>query len=140
MSANRSDIKRTTSENGEYSRDYNMYDSFTNSAIEDELTYRLSSICDFQIDAKAQTIYLNHKYLDYAEKFLYRMNAFRPIPKFQISHSDIPKKLETTLCSFDKKTLNSILTNVVRRILESANPLYFHTNGIHGRVQWRIVE
>ena len=118
----------------------NPYQLFTISAIEDDLTYHLSSKCDFQIDTETSVIHIKHKYLDYATKFLFLINLQREPPIFEISLRDIPQNLVEILGKLDSTTLNIIFTNVVRRILESVNPVYFHTNGIYGKVRWRIID
>ena len=124
----------------DHNQNYNPYELFTNSAIEDDLTFLLSSKCEYQIDAENKTIILKHKYLDYAERFLYSINVLKPIPKFEISILDIPQKLQDRFSNLDKKSVNSILTNVVRNILESVDHVYYHSNGIYGKAQWRVVQ
>lgn len=121
-------------------KEYNPYDFFTTSALEDDLIFHLSSKCKYQIDAETKVIHLDYKYLNYAEHILYRINVLKPAPKFEISRQDIPQKLEQYLIKLDTKTITCILTNVVRRILESVDPVYYHTNGIHGKVRWRIID
>lgn len=124
-------------ETSDYTQTDNPYELSTSSAIEDDLTFRLSSKCEYQIDWE-KVIHINRKYIDYAEHFLYRINIFKPVPKFDISWADVPQKLQEHLINMDKKTVNNIMTNVVRRILESIDPVYFHTNGIYGKIKWRF--
>lgn len=35
-------------------------------------------------------------------------------------------------------TLNDVMTNTVRRIVEAVDPKYYHLAGIHGKIRWRI--
>ena len=118
----------------------NSYQLFTISAIEDDLTYHFSSECDVQVVPETRVIHIKHKYLDYATRFLFLINLQREPPIFEISLRDIPQKLVEILGKLDSTTFNTIFTNVVRRILESVNPVYFHTNGIYGKVRWRIID
>lgn len=141
MTTNNSNVKEIDKgiENHDRTQINNPYEWCTISAIEDDLTYHFSSKCDFQIDDETRVIYINHPYLEYAIRFLFLINLSRTPPKFEIFQRDIPHKLLEILTNLDSTTVNSIMTNVVRRILESVNPLYFHTNGIYGRVKWKVI-
>ncbi|MGH9979359.1 MAG: hypothetical protein ACRD8Z_26520 [Nitrososphaeraceae archaeon] len=52
----------------------------------------------------------------------------------------MPDGLAKELQTLDDKTKDELITNVVRRIYESVDSEYFHTNGIWGKVQWRFLE
>src|SRR5262245_11736833 len=51
---------------------------WTTAAIQDELTFQLSSTSSFKINEKTQAIHITHKYYDRAAFILYRINLYRP--------------------------------------------------------------
>jgi len=117
----------------------NPYELFSISAIEDELTSRLSSTNEFYVNEKTREIRITWKYLDRAKKLLYCINLYDPAPEFLISSSDIPQKLSDELNHLDEMTKLEVITNVIRRIYESIDPPYFHKNGIYGKIKWRMI-
>ena len=118
---------------------------YTISALSDRFTFVLCSkyeveFIEEEIDdgKKVKNIHLNHPYIDHAEWVLYRINTFSPLPTFVIHESDIPKDVASTFDEVGKVATSNLITDVVRRILESINPEYFLVNGIYGKVKWRI--
>lgn len=83
-------------------------------------------------------IYIYHRYLQQAEELLYKVNVYDPLLEFVIWSEDIPEGLAQELRHLGKVTMNQVITNAVRRIYESVDPEYFHTNGIFGKVKWRF--
>jgi hypothetical protein len=110
--------------------------------LTDERTYRLSSFNACYIeenDDGNMCIRLYHLYLEQAEHTLYWMNVCDPIPEFAIFTGDIPSWLMDALAGLNKVAMKRIITNTVRRIYESVDPEFFHTNGIYGKIRWRFV-
>lgn len=105
-------------------------------AIEDELVEGISSYNTSEIFEN--TIYIKWHYLDQAEALIYRINVYDPLPEFVIFTEDIPQQLIKELNNLGKNTMKKVVTNAVRRIYESVDPDYFHTNGIFGKVRWRF--
>lgn len=115
---------------------------YTGAAIIDELTFRLSSFnaCHLEEDLDGNTfIRIHHPYLQQAEANLYKCNIYDHPPQFVIFKADLPKWLMDSLATLDKVTMKRIITDAVRRIYESIDPEYFHTNGIYGKVNWTVV-
>jgi hypothetical protein len=120
-----------------------LYFHFTVAALEDELVKLLSSKCTAEVveqDDGSQWIYIFHPYIQQAEHLLYKINVYRPLPKFVIFPEDIPKGLAKELESLGKVEMNKVITNAVRRLYESVNPDYYHTNCIYGKVQWETTK
>jgi hypothetical protein len=118
-----------------------VYYNHTPAALEDELTFLLSSKteCDVILDEDGHWhIHVFHPYQNQAEGLIYKINVHDPLPEFDIHNEDIPLGLAQQIQSLGNVTMNRIITNAVRRIYESVNPEYFHTNGISGKVKWRF--
>lgn len=118
-----------------------IYHNYTLAALEDELVKTISSHNIIHIeedDDGNEYIRIMHDYLEQAEWLLYRINVYQPILEFIIFEDDIPKRLVKALERQGKKGMYCIVTNAVRRVLESVNEEYFHTNGIYGKVKWRV--
>ncbi len=118
-----------------------LYYNYTPAVLEDELTFLLSSKneCDKILDEEGQLhIHVFHPYLNQAEGLIYKINIYRPKPKFVIWEGDIPLGLAKALEQLGKVTMKRVITDAVRRLYESADPEYYHTNGIHGKVKWRF--
>jgi hypothetical protein len=112
--------------------------NFMEAALTDELTYRISShnACHIEEDEEGKTyIRLYHLYLEQAEVMLYRINVYDPLPEFVIYTDDIPRWLDDSLSGLDETSRKRIVTEAVRRIYESVDPEYFHTNGIYGKIR-----
>ena len=107
-----------------------VYFHFTMAALEDELVRLLSS------NGTATF----HPYLQQAEEHLYKINASQPVPKFTIFFEDVPEGLSRELQSLGKSEMNKVITNAVRRLYESVDPEYYHTNGIYGKVKWETAK
>ena len=120
------------------------YDNYTIAAIEDELVRLLSSKCTAEVveqeEDGSQWIYIFHPYMQQVEHLLYKINAYKPVPPFVIFPEDIPEGLAKELEDLGKIEMNKVITNVVRRLYESVDPDYYHTNGIHGKVKWEIAK
>ncbi len=76
--------------------------------------------------------------LSLAEGLVYKVNVSDPIPPFVIWEEDMPLGLVMALEQLGEVSMNRAITNVVRRIYESVDPEYFHTNGIYGKIRWRF--
>ena len=119
-------------------------DMWALSYIKDELIYQLSSASLVAIDKETNVIHITHKYYDFAEFILYRINIWNPKtpPIFVINTSDLTKKLQKELeqlrqrdsIGFDKLRYRSC----AQSILESVNQRYYHINGIAYKVTWRF--
>ena len=119
----------------------NKYYYYTPAAIEDELLFTLSSKDEYEF---YEDKYGNrqkhsfHPYLNQAEGLIYKINVYDPLPEFVIWQNDIPFALAEALQDLGKVMMKRVITNVVRRIYESVNPEYYHKNGIHGKIKWRL--
>jgi hypothetical protein len=69
-------------------------------------------------------------------KVCYKINIYDPLPEFVIWQDDIPLGLVKALKSLGKVAMKRVIMNAVRRLYESVNSKYYHTNGIHGKVKW----
>jgi hypothetical protein len=120
-----------------------LYYNCTPSKLEDELVLLLSSkndaqvVEDDEIDGQIQ-ICFHHPYLNQAEGLIYKINIYYPLPEFVIWTEDIPEGLVRALKSLGKVMMKHVITDAIRRIYESVDPEYFHTNGIYGKVRWRF--
>ncbi len=120
-----------------------VFYTYTEAALEDELTYLLSSkneaeeICD---ENGNQHILIYHPYLNQAEGVIYNINIKNPLPVFVIWLNDIPLDLAKALEGLGKIAMKRVITNAVSRLYESVDPTYYHTNGIHGKVRWEFGE
>jgi hypothetical protein len=116
------------------------YDFWTLEKIVDELVYRLGSINSYVINNVTKHISISHKYYDQAEWLIYRINVWRPIPEFIINKSDLTHRLKKEIADLRSTptTLNEVMTEVVRRILEAVDSRYYRVSSIYGNVRWRI--
>lgn len=119
-------------------------DDFTASALADKLTFTLFSKvdCDVVIDEAdgSTSLHISRPYLNQAEGLIYRINTYERPPEFVIWKHDIPDGLVKALQELGVVSVKRTLTEVVRRLYESADPDYFHTNGIYGKTLWRIAK
>ena len=106
----------------------------------DELVYHLCSINSCIVDKFSKQIVISHKYLDRAEWIIYRINLWKPVPKFTINRSDLTNVLKQKIADscHGPTDLDETMTRTVRRILEAVNPRYFHLSGIYGKVRWGL--
>jgi hypothetical protein len=114
---------------------------WTKEGLIDELVFRVGSITSFEINEVTKEISISHKYYDRAEWLIYRINRYKPIPEFVFNLSDLTyrsKREVTRLLVSAPATLNDVMTNTVRRIVEAVDPKYYHLAGIHGKIRWRI--
>jgi hypothetical protein len=105
----------------------------------DELLYRLSSFnsCHVFEDIDGLThIQINWLYQDQAEANLYHCGIYEHPPEFVIFTEHMPTWLMDAIAHLDKLTMKRIVTNAVKRLYEAADPEYFHTNGIGGKIKW----
>jgi hypothetical protein len=133
------------------------YKEWTTEAVVDELAYRL---CTFKIAAVACTldfdkksydqyneggneIYVLNKYINQAERLIYRIPIWRPPPVFLISLSDLTPRLRTELKQLLKEksyeTLNYIVQHALAVVFECVNERYFHLSVGIGRIQWKLI-
>jgi hypothetical protein len=126
------------------SHSYRRPVDYTRSGLTDRFVFVLSSkleveFIEEEIDSdKVKSLHLIHPYLDHAEWVLYRINAFKTPPAFIIYEKDIPQDVASTFKEIGENATESIITEIVRIILESVNPEYFHVNGIYDKVRWEI--
>ena len=106
-------------------------------AVEDKLVAVISSYNTCEIDDENR-IHIKWHYLDQAEALIYRINVYDPLPEFVIFTEHLPEELSQELNSIGKVLKKKTITNAVRRIYESVDPEYFHTNEIYGKVRWRF--
>ena len=77
-----------------------LYYTYTEAALEDELTFLLSSKNEAEViidENENQHILIRHPYLNQAEDLLYKINIYDPLPEFEISKDDIPLGLAKAL-------------------------------------------
>lgn len=118
-----------------------QYRNYTSAALEDELVKVLSSKNTADVieeEDGRNRIYIYWMYLEQAENLIYRINICKPPQEFVIWEEDIPQNLTNALEGLGKIGMKRAITNAVRRIYESVDSDYFHTNGIHGKTPWRI--
>ena len=97
-----------------------VYYNHTKAALEDRLLIEVHS---------------RKKYIEKAERLLYRIDVSNPLPVFGISEQDIPKGLVNSLQGLGTIIMNKVVTNVVRSFYESVDFDYYHTIGIYGIVR-----
>lgn len=114
----------------------NPYKLLSTAAVEDKLVSTISSYNTTEIDEDG--IHIAWPYLDQAKALICRINVYDPLPEFVIFTEHVPEKLGQKLDGLDKVLRKKIITNAVRRIYESIDPEYFHSNGIYGKVRWRF--
>jgi hypothetical protein len=126
------------SDEGHHCPDYSI------AALEDQLVEVLSfkEIADVTEEEDADgcrtKIYFHRMYLEQAEALLHKINLYEPPPEFAIFSEDIPQGLARELEKLDRVMMKKVITDAVRRLYESVDPDYFHTNGVYGKVRWRI--
>jgi hypothetical protein len=119
------------------------FSNYTAAALVDVLIFYLLSKNDCEIlkdEIGHDQILVYNPYLNQAEGLLYKINLYDPLPEFVIWESDIPYDLALELSRLGHVTMKRVITDAVRRIYESVDPEYYHTNGIHGKVKWRFGE
>ena len=110
-------------------------------ALEDELVRVSSSKNTSDVVEEEDDnirIFIHWVYLAQAEALIYKINANDSLPEFVIFIEDIPRGLIEELSHYGKAKMKKIITNAVRRIYESVDPEFFHTNGIYGKIKWRL--
>jgi hypothetical protein len=120
-----------------------VYYHFTVAALVDELVRLFSSKCTAEVVEQkdgGQWIYIFHPYMQQAEHLLYKVNVYQPLPKFVIIPEDIPKGLAKELEDLGKVEMKKVITNAVRRLYESVDFDYYHTNGIYAKVKWETTK
>ena len=118
-----------------------LYYNHTPEALEDDLTFLLSSKNEAEIiydENENPHILIYHPYLNQAEGLLYKININDPLPEFVIWEEDIPPGLVQALKQLASVAMKRVITNAVCRLYESINLVYYHTNGIHGKIRWRF--
>lgn len=121
------------------------YSDYTLEAKKDELTKILSSyytvdVIEEETDdpTRTRTLYIFHLYLNQAEGLIYKFGYYDPPPEFVIFREHLPGQFVIDLETLPTSVMNEIITDAVRRIYESVDPEYYHTNGIHGKIRWRV--
>lgn len=117
------------------------YHHYTPAALEDEVVKVLSSKCTADVVEEEDGriwISIHWMYSEQAEGLIYRINVYRPPPKFVIWEEDIPERLVKALEELGKVRMKRVITGAVRRLYESIDPDYFHKNGLYGKTPWII--
>jgi len=117
------------------------YRDYTVSALEDELLQVLSSKNSADIIEEEDGsihICIYWMYIEQAEGLIYRINICQPPQEFVIWEEDVSGGLAMALEELGKVGKKRVITGAVRRLYESVDPEYFHTNGIYGKTPWRI--
>jgi hypothetical protein len=115
----------------------------TEAALEDEVLRELLSYVECEIlkdEVGHDHILIFHPYINQAEGLLYTINIKNPLPEFTIWESNIPYDLALELERLGQIKMKGGGGGGVRRIYETVDPEYYHTNGIHGKVKWRFGE
>lgn len=118
-----------------------LFYHYTPAALEDEFLYLLSSKteCDVIIDENGEWyIHPFYPYINQAESLIYKINLHDSIPPFVIWQSDIPDGLVNKLTRLGRVAMKRVITNAIRRLYESIDPTYYHTNGVHGKIKWKF--
>ena len=108
--------------------------------MKDELTLQLSSAAHYKIEPKIRHIEIYHKYDKYGRRILFLINLAKEIPVFEIHKSDLSPILISQLEQIDEKTLNEVIVEAIANLYESIAFDYFHKNGVHGKIKWKIVK
>lgn len=135
--------KREVCKHGHNGSLHHYFENFTQSALTDELVLRLSSKfdCDiFEDNDGHPYLHILRPYLNQAEGLLYRLNACEYPPRFVIWKRDIPDDLIEALQELGIVVTKRIMTEVVRRLYESVDSNYFHTNGLYDKTPWMLRE
>jgi hypothetical protein len=117
------------------------YSQYTLAALTDELTRQLSSKNDCELyedEDGTLSMYIFRPYLNQAEGLIYRINVYERPPEFVIWEEDIPENLQKALQDIGKFATKKVITEVVRRLYESVDYDYFHTNGLYSKTPWVI--
>lgn len=122
---------------------HHYYDNCTTAKLTDLLTQTLSSKCDcdsFEDENRQPYLSIFRPYLNQAEGLLNRINTYEYPPEFVIWEEDIPQSLRIALRDLGIFAMKQVVTEAVRRLFESVDLNYFHTNGIYQKVKWRIAK
>ena len=118
---------------------------YTNSALHDRFLSALCNKCSVafieeEVDnwGSTRSIHINRPYIEQATRKLYCINVFKPPPKYEIDEKDIPDDVGHAFDEMGDKAMDTVVTNVVRSIFISVDPVYFWANGIWSKVRWRI--
>jgi hypothetical protein len=134
--------KKEISKHGHNDSFQRYFDNYTQSALADKLTFTLSSKFDYDVliheEDGSTSLHIYRPYLNQAEGLIYRINTYERPPEFVIWNQDIPDGLVKALQELGTVPMKRIITEAVRRLYESVDPDYFHTNGIYGKTFWRI--
>jgi hypothetical protein len=102
-----------------------LYDNYTPAALEDELTFLLASKneCNIILNEEGWLhIHVFHPYLIQAEGLLYKINIYRPLPKFVIWVNDVPLGLANALELEQKQHLgNGLISEIPGHVRAGVN-------------------
>ena len=98
------------------------YSEWTSAYLEDRLKQHLATI-----ETKDEAWYDNRKYYNRAHDLL-KIGAFRPVPSFIVSLSDLSPRLVKELHSLDARDREFVLKQAVGRIFEDINPELYHNS------------
>jgi hypothetical protein len=117
------------------------FSKYTLSALCNEVASRLSSHCECTVFLDADSkeyLSIHNPYQEQANRLIYRVNVYAKTPEFIIHSAHLPQTLIYELQKLSASDLDNVITSAVRRLYESADYDYFHTNGVHCKVVWRF--
>jgi hypothetical protein len=118
-----------------------FFSNCTIARLTDEVMLRLSSYCECTISRDAENkeyLSIHRPYQEQANKWVHRAHLYIETPEFTINDKHLPQSLIYELKKLDALTMNAVITEAVRRLYESVDYDYFHTNGIHSKIVWRF--
>lgn len=113
------------------------YSGMTEACLVDHLKQNLATITGCITVTDGEKIYDNRKYYNQAHNLL-KIGAYRPVPHFLVSVSDLWPELLKELWVLDKRDRTFVLKQAVSRIFEDINSNLYH-NSISRVLEVRLV-
>ena len=98
------------------------YSEWTSAYLVDRLKQHLATI-----ETKDEVKYDNRKYYNQAHDFS-KIGAFKPVPSFIVSLSDLSPRLIKELYSLDSRDREYVLKQAIGRIFEDVNFEIYHNS------------
>jgi hypothetical protein len=114
------------------------YCGMTEACLVDRLKQNLATVTECITVTDIDKIYDNRKYYNQAHNLL-KIAAFRPVPPFLVSVSDLWPDMLKELSILDKRDRNFVLKQAVGRIFEDINSRLYH-NSISRVLEARLVD